>query len=190
MMNTFLLLGGILSAIALTAGGTFIFAKAHWAIKVLLSTLIVVLSVYAWSISVAVFGYAIDGAPADKAQIMAAIMDKHGGSIFLWIKERNGPRGYRIPYTDKMGEDLAKAEAQAKGNGGIMRYRSGKVKGDGENGEGNGKGGNGRQGKGKPNGNGGQFGGQAAGYGDAPMGGDNSPVDVTIDVIPSLPEKQ
>ena len=193
MMNTYLLLGGILSAIALTAGGMFIFSKAHYLMKIGLATAVVVMSIVAWSISVAAFGYAVDQIPHDKSRILALDLDKPGGFIYFWIAQKDGPRAYRIPYTDKMGKDLAEAEAKAKATGGIMLFRDGKKKQDGNGQGGTGKGngdGTEKGGKGNPGNSTGKFGGKGQSYGGAPLGGDDATVGVTIDVIPSLPEKQ
>lgn len=192
-MSTYLLLGGILSIIALVAGGMFIASRTHYLVKVGMATLVVAMSIYAWSISVAAFGYAIDAYPHDKDRILAMEINKKEGFIYFWIAQKDGPRAYRIPYSDKTGKDLAEAEAQAKATGGIMLFSMGKKKqkdGSGQGGSGHGTGNDqANKGNGKDNGNGGHGGGAAHSYGGAPMGGDAAPVDVTIDVVPSLPEK-
>lgn len=195
MQNVYMLLGGILSAIALSAAGMFIFARAHYLVKVLMATLVVVLSIYAWSVSVAAFGYAVDQSPHDKDRILALSIDKAGGSIYFWIAEKDGPRAFRIPYSDKTGKALAEAEAEAKQNGGVMLFRTGKQKqqqgGEGQGGHGNGNSTEGGKGGGQGGDkNKGGKGGAANSYGATPMGGDTESVDVTIDVVPSLPEKK
>jgi len=191
MTDVYLHLGAILAIIALISGGMFIFAKANYLLKIALATVVVGLSIYAWSISVAAFGYAINTSPQDKAIIIAINVQKKAGSIYFWIAEKEGPRAYRLPYSDSLGNEIAKAQAKAAANQGVMLFRQGHVKnqeGDGQGGKGNGNGNSdGKGGKGSNNAKGGK-GSNAAGYGSAEMGGD-APIDVTIDVVPSLPEK-
>jgi hypothetical protein len=190
MMNTYLYLGGLLTAICLLAGGMFISAKVHYLVKVALAAFVVALSVYAWSVAVAVLGYPVNGYPQDGSIMLSVGIDKKQNAIYFWIREKDGPRAYKVPYSEGLGQQLAEAQAKAAASHGIMVFHSKKKgkggQGNSQGGDGDGEGGDGVNGAASGQG---KLGTKAKGYGAAPGFDDDSAIMVTIDVIPSIPAK-
>jgi len=140
------------------------------------------------------------GYPKDNSVLIDVNVDRNARAIYYWVKEKDGPRAYVVPYHEDQSNKASEAKAKATQTQGQMVFHSkSKEKGEERNGEHAQGSGNGGGGAGKGVGRGGgaptsQKGGLGGGesqtsYGAAAAFGGEEPVEINIDVVPSLPAK-
>jgi hypothetical protein len=199
MMSHYFQLGAQLALVCLLASGMFIAARVNYLLKIGLATVVVGLLVYSWTIAVDVLGYPVAGYPKDNTVLIDVNVDRNANAIYYWVKEKDGPRAYVVPYHEDQSNTASEAKAKAKQTQGQMVFHS-KPKetgeerhGDHAQGSGNGGGGAGNgvgRGGGAPSQKAGLGGGQSQmSYGAAAGFGGEEPVEINIDVVPSLPAK-
>ena len=199
MMSHYFQLGVQLAVVCLLASGMFIAARVNYLLKIGLATVMVGLLVYSWTIAVEALGYPVAGYPKDNTVLIDVNVDRNANAIYYWVKEKDGPRAYVVPYHENQSNTASEAKAKAKQTQGQMVFYS-KPKetgeerhGDHAQGSGNGGGGAGNgvgRGGGAPSQKAGLGGGQSQmSYGAAAGFGGEEPVEINIDVVPSLPAK-
>ena len=199
MMSHYFQLGAQLALVCLLASGMFIAARVNYLLKIGLATVMVGLLVYSWAIAIDVLGYPVAGYPKDNSVLIDVNVDRSAKAIYYWVKEKDGPRAYVVPYHEDQSNKASEAKAKATQTQGQMIFHS-KPKEAGEEkhhdhaqGSGNGGGGAGKgvgRGGGAPSQKAGLSGGESqTSYGAAAAFGGKEPVEINIDVVPSLPAK-
>jgi len=181
MIQNYLPIGGLLAAFAIIVGSMFISARVPVLVKIAASALAVMFAIMIWLNATALLGYPVVEFPK-QGMVISMLPDKPHGFLYLWVLDGgSGPRSYRIPFSSGEAQELMEAERQAKESGGTVRIRPRK-KGHGVDGDGD-EDGDGRRG----HGHGGAH-GHGHGSNDNSLEGDDT-LDVDIDVVPLLPEK-
>ena len=200
MMSHYFQLGVQLALVCLLASGMFIAARVNYLLKIGLATVLVGLLVYSWTIAIDVLGYPVAGYPKDNSVLIDVNVDRSARAIYYWVKEKDGPRAYVVPYHEDQSNKASEAKAKATQTQGQMVFHSkSKEKGEERNsehaqGSGNGGGGAGKgvgRGGGAPTSQKGGLGGgdSQTSYGAAAAFGGEEPIEINIDVVPSLPAK-
>jgi hypothetical protein len=143
MIGSYYLIGMIFAGMSLATSWMFISTKYHYLIKVLGISLIVVGTIFCWSMAYSLIGYPILGYPDDGSVILAFHPNQKAETIELWILGKQGiAKGYSFPYDEKLLKKLHEAKKRAEQENALMKFhRNGKGEG-GEDGGGK-KGGNG-----------------------------------------------
>jgi hypothetical protein len=113
-------IGLMLAAMAVVSAWMFVSSKHPVTLRVIAASIVAVLAVTVWLNVTAVLGFAINGVPPDGAVVYSIVDAKREGSIYLWIADKSGPRGYRLPYSEGLARDLLRGEHDAQDNGGLM----------------------------------------------------------------------
>lgn len=176
MIEHYLPIGSALAAFAILTGTMFITSQVPVYVRVGASALAVVFAIMIWLNATALLGYPVAAYPK-QGTVISMLPDKPHGLLYVWVLESSGLRAYQIPYESGEAGELMEAGRKAKETGGVVRIRPKGKDGDG----GEGRQGNGRQGTGQNRGHG-------HGGGNSDLQGDDT-LDVDIDVVPLLPEK-
>jgi len=175
MINSYYLIGGILAGMCLLASLMFITSKVHYGLKVAASSAVVALSIYAWTVAVSAFGYAVPGYPPDGTVIVGLDLNERGGTVSFWVMDKGGLRAYVAPYEEYVAKKLKEAQEQAELVGGRMIFHFGHSK------------------DGVPKDDKDVVGGKKGDTNKSNMGtsitSKATPPPVSIDVLPSMPEK-
>jgi len=151
----------------------FITSKVHYGLKVLASSAVVALSIYAWTIAVSAFGYAVPSYPPDGSVIVALAFNNREGTVAFWVMAPGGLRAYIASMDEYTAKKLKEAEDQARREGGHMVFHFGKGNGEKE----------------QKDVVGGKRADENKGHFGTDITSDANPPPVRIDVIPSMPEK-
>lgn len=163
MIMHFAYIGASLIGLALIAAWMFVVSRRPVLYRVAGATLALWLAFTAWSNVNAMMGYAISGEPSIEVELVGMVDDRQHGFIYLWVKEPEGLRAYKIVYSEQLAKSLMKAASDAEGQHGGAKIR---IKFN-SNGKSSGQGGFGQQ---------------------SGLGHDDSQP-VTITVVPLLPPK-
>lgn len=113
-------IGLMLAALALVSAWMFVSSKHPVALRIGAASVVAALAVAVWLNVTMVLGFAVNGMPPDGSIVYSIVDAKSQGSIYLWIADKSGPRGYRLPYSEELARDLLKAERDAQDEGGVM----------------------------------------------------------------------
>lgn len=165
MIAHYAYVGSSLVALALLAGWMFVVSRRAVWMRVIGAAFALALAFVAWHNINAMLGYAVDQQPTGEVELVGMVDDRTNGFIYIWVKAGlDGPRAYRLPYSEGLAKSLLDAQEKSKEQGGahIKVKFKGKAKG------------------GKP-------GNTGAGR-DKGLGKDES-APVTVRVVPLLPAK-
>ena len=124
MMTRYFQLGVQLALVCLLASGMFIAARVHYLLKIGLATVMVGLLVYSWAIAIDLLGYPVAGYPKDNSVLIDVNVDRSAKAIYYWVKEKDGPRAYVVPYHEDQSNKASEAKAKATQTQGQMVFHS------------------------------------------------------------------
>jgi hypothetical protein len=114
MMNDYIFVGALLCGLFLLAGYMFLASRAHYLIKILLASALVLGAIYTGNAALSLYGFPVRALPGDGVVVLALDVDPDRNLIALWVEEKNMPRSYAVAYDPVLARKLLDAQARAR----------------------------------------------------------------------------
>jgi hypothetical protein len=114
MMNDYIFVGALMCGLFLLAGYMFLASRAHYLIKILLATALVLGAIYTGNAALSLYGYPVRALPGDGVVVLALDVDQEKNLIALWVEEKAMPRSYAVAYDPALARKLLDAQARAR----------------------------------------------------------------------------
>lgn len=120
MMNDYTFVGALMCSLFLLAGYMFLASRAHYLIKIVLATALVLGAIYTGNAALNLYGYPVRALPGDGVIVLALDVDPERNLIALWVEQQSMPRSYAVAYDPVLARKLLDAQARARETHSIM----------------------------------------------------------------------